>query len=127
MSHTDSHLAAVRHSRLALLNPGQRGAAERMTENQLLAGVRARCKALGLLVYHTHLSTRSEPGYPDLTILGRKVLLRELKTEVGKVTADQDQWLTGLAVVGQDADVWRPADLLMGRIDRELRAIRLTP
>lgn len=76
------------------------------------------------LVYHTHNSQRSVPGFPDLVMVStrsKRVLYRELKRTVGKVTGDQQSWLDALAVAGQDAGVWRPADLLNGRIVSELR------
>jgi hypothetical protein len=51
------------------------------------------------------------------------VLFRELKTQRGRVTAEQREWLHALLAAGQDAGVWRPEDLLSGRIQRELTAI----
>lgn len=96
-----------------------------MTEKQLLTRVREICAWMHLLVYHTHNSRRSEPGYPDLTIAGPGgVMWRELKTRRGKVTPDQITWLQQLAAGGGDADIWRPVDLLSGRIQRELTALR---
>jgi hypothetical protein len=77
------------------------------------------------LVYHTHNSQRSAPGFPDLVMVSTRhgrVLYRELKRTVGKVTADQQAWLDALTAAGQDVGVWRPADLLSGRIVAELRA-----
>lgn len=34
-------------------------------------------------------------------------------------------WLGRLNTAGQDADIWRPEDLRSGRIERELRALRI--
>ncbi|MFF5791110.1 VRR-NUC domain-containing protein [Paeniglutamicibacter sp. NPDC012692] len=76
------------------------------------------------LVYHTHNSQRSAPGFPDLVMVStqrKRILYRELKAAKGRVTADQQEWLNALARTGQDAGVWRPADLLNGRIISELR------
>lgn len=78
------------------------------------------------LVYHTYDSRRSAPGFPDLVLVSsrhRRILYRELKSSKGRVSADQKQWLNALAMVGQDAGVWRPADLLNGRILSELRCV----
>lgn len=95
-----------------------------MTEAQLLAAVRDLCQLRGCMTYHTHRSDRSEPGFPDLVILTRtQVLYRELKTEKGRLTPTQAAWLDGLTSLGQDASVWRPADLYSGAVDAELRAI----
>jgi hypothetical protein len=64
-------------------------------------------------VYHTFDSRRSEPGWPDLFCVkpGRAVAL-ELKTQRGRVTAEQYGWLGLLASVpGVDAMLARPSDL----------------
>ena len=96
------------------------------TENEFMADVREACTFHKVLVYHTHRSDRSDPGYPDLTIVGAKgVLFRELKTATGKVSEDQVEWIDRLTRCGADADVWRPAD--MQRIHRELRALGQLP
>ena len=80
------------------------------------------------LVYHTHNSQRSAPGFPDLVMVStrhKRILYRELKRTVGKVTTEQQAWLDALAAAGQDVGVWRPADLLSGRIVAELRGVSL--
>ncbi|RAX51284.1 VRR-NUC domain-containing protein [Arthrobacter sp. AQ5-05] len=77
------------------------------------------------LVYHTWNSQRSAPGFPDLVMVSsrdKRILYRELKRTVGKVTPDQQAWLDALTACGQDAGVWRPADLLSGRIVAELKS-----
>jgi hypothetical protein len=73
------------------------------------------------LIYHTRFSVGSESGWPDLVLLRRKdgrVLLRELKTDKGKVSKRQTAIIDLLKACGLDADIWRPADL--DRIGREL-------
>lgn len=94
-----------------------------MSEGALLAHVRTLAGELGLLSYHTHDSRRSEPGWPDLVIAGAErgvFLVRELKRQNGRVSPEQAQWLHTLRDLGVDADVWRPADLLSGRIEKEM-------
>lgn len=89
--------------------------AKTMTEKQLQDAIVGAAQRLNWLVYHTHDSRRSQPGFPDLVLVhpGRKVtLFRELKTMTGKVTTTQQQWLDGLTTAGQDAAVWRPTDWL---------------
>lgn len=111
-----------------LASAGSRAIAAAMTEdrgpNSLDAQVRTIVKGLGLLAYHTKDSRRSAKGYPDWTIVGKRgVLFRELKTQRGKVTREQQAWLDALSAAGQDACVWRPEDLLSGRMARELATI----
>jgi hypothetical protein len=75
---------------------------------------------LGWRHYHTHDSRRSDPGWPDL-VLARKIpaakliladlVFAELKTETGKVTPAQADWLEMLRLAGQRVYIWRPSDL----------------
>ena len=61
--------------------------------------------------YHVFDSRRSAAGFPDLWILRAGVLLvRELKTDTGIVSAAQQDWLDALAACGLDVKVWRPRD-----------------
>lgn len=81
---------------------------------------------LGLRYYHTHRSQHSVAGFPDYVIIsprGRGMMYRELKREGNKPTAEQDVWLTMLSANGCDTGVWRPSDLLSGRVLRELRTL----
>jgi hypothetical protein len=94
------------------------------TEAALQNQVIAMCEAFKLWVYHTHDSRRSNPGFPDLVILGTGGhMFRELKSATGKVTVEQQAWLDDLKAHAADADVWRPEDWRTGRIERELRAL----
>jgi hypothetical protein len=77
-------------------------------ERAFQAHVEQMCRMLGLRFYHTHDSRRSQRGFLDLVIVGRKVLFRELKTTRGRVTPEQQEWLDALTAAGQDAAVWRP-------------------
>lgn len=98
-----------------------------MTEQQFQNQVLALVRAMGLLVYHTHDSRRSQPGFPDLVIVGAKAaLFRELKTETGKVSPDQERWIAALNLVGQDVGIWRPSDWPV-RVQKELSALGRCP
>lgn len=93
------------------------------SEKEFQSQVVEAAKALGWLVYHTHDSRRSEPGFPDLVMVHERkklVMYRELKTQTGKTTPDQKKWLGVLSAVGSDAGVWRPEDWLSRRIQSEL-------
>ncbi|MYA99280.1 VRR-NUC domain-containing protein [Candidatus Poribacteria bacterium] len=84
----------------------------RKTETQFHAEVVAMAKMMGYLVYHTYDSRRSEPGFPDLVLVGRdRILYRELKTETGKLSPAQKNWGEQLQASGGDWDVWRPSDM----------------
>jgi hypothetical protein len=96
-----------------------------VTEAQFQDMVVAMCKLLHVFCYHPYFSRKSAAGWPDLALCGEAgFLLRELKTEKGRLTRDQQEWGTRLRNVGLDWDVWRPDDLKSGRIQRELSNIR---
>ena len=68
-------------------------------------------RACGWFVYFTWRSIHSPAGFPDLVLVrGAICLFRELKTEKGKPTDAQRDWLAALTGAGQDAKVWRPSD-----------------
>ncbi len=53
-------------------------------------------------------------GFPDLIALHPAkgwAFVAELKTETGKLTGEQAQWLAWFEAVGWDAFVWRPSDV----------------
>lgn len=99
-------------------------AAALMSEEDLMTRIQRICRDLKLLAYHTYDSRKSPPGYPDWHIVGRTAsIFRECKTETGRTTEDQDEWIERLRAVGHDVDIWRPRDLFSGRIQRELIAL----
>jgi hypothetical protein len=94
-----------------------------MSEAGLEGHVRRLIKDLGLWGFHPFDSRRSKEGWPDWTIVGTRIIYRELKAERGVVSAAQrtvGELLTG---AGGDWAVWRPTDLLSGRVARELAGI----
>ena len=67
----------------------------------------------GWLVYHTRDSRRSEPGFPDLVLIRRRrIIFAELKTDRGRLTGSQKQWLGNLLGLGDPVEVylWRPRE-----------------
>jgi hypothetical protein len=84
----------------------------RETESGFQQAVIDLATLLNWKVYHTYDSRRSEAGYPDLTcVKGQRIIFAELKTDRGRVSPAQRDWLAALAgVPGVLACVWRPRD-----------------
>lgn len=88
-----------------------------MTEREftaLLIGTQTNpglARILGWKPYHTLRSKGSQPGYPDWTLARDRLVFLELKTEVGKVSDAQRDWLTWLRDAGGEAYVVRPHQL----------------
>lgn len=77
-------------------------------------------------VYHTFDSRRSRAGFPDIVATrirpdGWTMLFVELKSEVGKLSDEQRQWLADLSTIAalvnrgegwvrMIVDIWRPSD-----------------
>lgn len=61
--------------------------------------------------YHVYDSRRSYSGFPDLVLVRERVVYAELKSQAGKVSATQQEWLDALTKAGAECHVWRPSDL----------------
>jgi hypothetical protein len=81
-----------------------------VTEAEFQKKVTDLCDWLRLKWHHETDSRRSKAGFPDLVIVGEVVLFVELKTERGKVTFEQNEWIDALRAAGCYARVWRPSD-----------------
>jgi hypothetical protein len=68
------------------------------------------CDLLGLKWHHETDSRRTRAGWLDLVIAGNRVIFAELKSDKGKITTEQQQWIDRLAMAGAEVYVWRPAD-----------------
>lgn len=94
------------------------------TEKQFQDNVIDLAKQLGYdLIYHTHDSRRSQPGFPDLVLINSRTgrtLWRELKSAKGRIRKEQQIWIDGLKAAGHDAEFWRPEDWFSERIKNEL-------
>lgn len=72
---------------------------------------------LGWLCFHTFDSRKSEPGFPDMICVGTganrgRLLAIELKSESGRVSAEQLKWLTGfMDCGGVETHIFRPAQV----------------
>ena len=80
----------------------------RQSEKGFQSAVMDLARLTGWCFYRTHNSRHSEKGFPGLCLVrNHRCIMAELKTDTGKVTADQEAWLKALdGVSGLDA--WRP-------------------
>lgn len=103
-----------------------------MTENELLAAVLDLAKVLKWRVAHfrpakTERGWRTPvsadgAGWPDLLLVRQRVMAVELKSDKGRVTREQADWLIYLHLAGVETHVWRPADWHNGVILETLGA-----
>jgi hypothetical protein len=65
------------------------------------------------IAYHTHDSRRSQAGFPDLVLVrDDRLIFAELKSEKGRATKEQEEWLGALCnVSGVSVYLWRPSDM----------------
>lgn len=109
----------ARREALAPLPPvAERGP---MTERVWQGQVVNVAKRLGWYCYHPKLSQWSERGWPDLSLLGRRALWIECKTDTGHLTEKQVEVVDRMRSCGLEVHVLRPwhglqrvADLLGG-------------
>jgi hypothetical protein len=94
-----------------------------MPERELQQLVADLCALLSIKHFHVRHPTGMTPGWPDSTIIGSRVLFRELKTQAGRVTSDQQAIGDMLKAAGQDWQVWRTSHWLSGEIERQLRQL----
>lgn len=97
-----------------------------MSEATLQGHILHTAAALGWLCYHTHDSRRSQPGFPDLTLvhpIRRRLIFAELKKENGRQTPEQHKWEDALRAAGHgEFYLWRPSHWLSCEITRILQA-----
>ena len=85
-----------------------------VTERDLREQVRDLTRLFGWKMYFSWTSIHSPRGFPDLVLAHpnkRRVIFAELKSEKGKLTAYQEEWLQVLRDCEQEVYVWRPGDI----------------
>ena len=93
-----------------------------MTEKEWQAQVVELAKLLGWRrPMHIYDSRRSEPGWPDLALVRDRLVMIELKTETGKLTPAQKDWVTRIINADVETYVVRPRHL------DDLSAVLSTP
>lgn len=106
----DEQMAAANH---AAKHPNERLRVQYPNETRdWLPVVMRDLRAHGWKVHHMRGAKGDDRGYPDIhavhTVTGRTVIA-ELKTETGKLTRDQAEWLVAFAKRGE-VYIWRPRD-----------------
>jgi len=85
-----------------------------VTERDLREWIRDLCKLFGWKMYFSWTSIHSPRGFPDLVLCNpeqKRVIFAELKTNKGKVTPYQQEWLDALDGAGAEVYLWRPGDI----------------
>jgi len=87
-----------------------------MTEDELLAAITGAATLYGWRWFHIRRSDLArqmgQPGFPDLILSrGAAMLAMELKTERGRLTVDQAEWLGAFGRAGVEYLVVRPRNL----------------
>lgn len=79
-------------------------------EKAFTSSVKKAAKQFGWLVYHTHYSLGSEPGFPDLVLVHPEhgLVFAELKMPKGRLTEHQKHWKETLQAAGETWFLWRP-------------------
>jgi len=94
-----------------------------VTERDLREQVRDLAKLFGWMMSFSWTSIHSPRGFPDLVLacqVRKRVIYAELKTEKGKVSDSQREWLEELWCCGQEVYLWKPDDF--DEIARVLRS-----
>ena len=82
----------------------------RISEKEFQDQIIELARYTGYLVYHDQDSRRSEPGFPDLVLVGDRVMFLEVKRQNGVVSEAQKGWIARLVKAGIIARVVRPSD-----------------
>lgn len=82
-----------------------------LTEKQFEAQIKEIAKLFDWRYYHTWRSIHSPAGYPDVCMVRlSKIIYAELKSEKGKVSQKQQEWLDDLLATGKvEVYLWKPS------------------
>jgi hypothetical protein len=80
------------------------------TEKGFLQAIRDLARILAWTEYHTYSSMHSSRGFPDLVLIRPPcIIFAEVKTEKGRVTITQQEWIDMLKrCPGVEVYIWRP-------------------
>ena len=83
-----------------------------ISEAQLQSTVVEILEWQGWLTYHTHDSRRSDPGFPDLVaVKGNRLMFLEFKSQKGKISDEQIEWLSRLSQAHGEVYLVRPSSM----------------
>jgi hypothetical protein len=95
-----------------------------MLESDLQREVLDLCRTYRLRVFHSTDSTKDlGPGYPDLCIVGKRLIFAELKSQHGAMSGTQTNWRYWIKAAGTEHYIWRPTDLADGTITTILSSL----
>ncbi|KKM99442.1 hypothetical protein LCGC14_1147790 [marine sediment metagenome] len=82
-----------------------------ITEKQFESQVKDLAKTFNWQYYHTWRSIHSPAGFPDCVMVKEgRIIFAELKSEKGKVSEEQFEWLEALGKGKAEVYIWRPSD-----------------
>jgi VRR-NUC domain len=82
-----------------------------VSEKAFQSSVVQLARMLAWRVFFVRESVGSPEGWPDLVLVRHdRFIVRELKTETGRLSPAQRGWIAALEEAGVDVAVWRPAD-----------------
>ena len=94
-----------------------------VTEKMLQQAIMDCARRLGYIAFHPFDSRKSAPGFPDCVLIKPpRLIVAELKTEKGRLSAHQEVWLHRfLQIDGVEVYLWKPSQWLSGEVEAILR------
>jgi len=80
-----------------------------MTEAEFQQQIIDTARLLQWRCYHTRDSRGSEAGFPDLVLVRDRIVHLEVKTETGRLSTEQADWIAAINAAGGTALVVRPS------------------
>lgn len=82
-----------------------------ITEKQFTQQVQELAQTFHWKYYHAWTSIHSPKGFVDVVMVrGNRLVFAELKSEQGKLTPSQQEWVDALNQTWAGVYVWRPSD-----------------
>lgn len=99
---------------MSLLDPplAWAGMINKVPERDLQATALQLMRIVGWRTFCDRMAFRSDAGWPDITAIHtemKRTLFVECKTEKGKLSAKQEEWLTDLSRAGNETFLLRPS------------------